>query len=124
MESHLRVSGSPLSTQKTYLRALRDLMENTGDIPENLSVERIKKHLSDLRGNLSSSALNIRVCGIKYYFRNVEKRPDLVVDIPNPLVAKYIQEVLTINELDVLFSACNDMRELALLHLLYDCGLR
>jgi site-specific recombinase XerD len=124
MECHMRVSGSPLTTQIAYLRALRDLMEKTGDIPENLSAERIKKHLSDLRLNLSSSGLNNHVCAIKYYFRNVEKRPDLVVDIPNPRVAKYIQEVLTINELEVLFAACNDMRELAMVHLLYDCGLR
>ncbi len=120
----MRVAGSPLTTQITYLRALRDLMENCGDIPDNLSAERIKKHLSGLRDSLSSSALNLRVCAIKYYFRNVEKRPDLVVDIPNPRVAKYVQVVLTINELEVLFRACNDMRELALLHLLYDCGLR
>jgi integrase/recombinase XerD len=120
----MRVSGNPLTTQIAYLRALRDLMENTGDIPENLNVNQIKKHLSDLRLNLSSSGLNNHVCAIKYYFRNVEKRPDLVVDIPNPRVAKYIQEVLTINELSTLFDACNDMRELALLHLLYDCGLR
>jgi hypothetical protein len=95
----MRVSGSPLTTQISYLRALRDLMENTGDIPENLSAERIKKHLSDLRLKLSASGLNNHVCAIKYYFRNVEKRPDLVVDIPNPRVAKYVQEVLTINEL-------------------------
>ena len=120
----MRVAGSPLTTQITYLRSLRDLMENCGDIPENLSAQRIQKHLSDLRERLSSSALNLRVCGIKYYFRYVEKRPNLVVDIPNPRVAKYIQEVLTINELEALFASCNDMRELALVHLLYDCGLR
>jgi integrase/recombinase XerD len=124
MECHMRVCGSPLTTQITYLRALRDLMEGCREIPENLSAERIKKHLSGLREHLSSSALNLRVCAIKYYFRNVEKRPHLVVDIPNPRVAKYVQEVLTINDLELLFAACNDMRELALLHLLYDCGLR
>jgi integrase/recombinase XerD len=124
MEAHMCVSGNPLTTQISYLRALRDLMEDCGDIPENLDANRIKKHLADLQKNLSSSALNGRVCAIKYYFRNVEKRPDLVVDIPNPRVAKYIQEVLTINELQLVFAACNDMRELALLHLLYDTGLR
>jgi site-specific recombinase XerD len=124
MEAHMVVSGSPLTTQITYLRSLRDLMEDCGDIPENLSAEQIKQHLCSLRKQLSSSALNGRVCAIKYYFRNVEKRPDLVVDIPNPRVAKYVQEVLTINELDTIFKACNDMRELALLHLLYDTGLR
>ena len=120
----MRVSGSPLSTQITYIRALRDLMVNCGDVPENLSVERIKTYLSSLRTHLSSSALNLRVCGIKYYFRHVVKRLDLVVDIPNPRVAKYVQEVLSEADLAVLFAACTSMRELAMLHLLYDCGLR
>ena len=124
MESHMVVSGSPLSTQITYIRAVRDLMEDCGAIPENLTAERIKAHLSSLRGRLSSSPLNLRVCGIKYYFRHVVKRLDLVVDIPNPRVAKYVQEVLREDDLAILFNACHSMRELALLHLLYDCGLR
>ena len=47
------------------------------------------------RSKLSSSALNLRVCGVKYYFRYVVKRPDLAVDIPNPRVAKYVQDVLS-----------------------------
>ena len=120
----MRVSGSPLTTQITYIRSLRDLMEDCGDLPEHLTVERIKTHLSGLRDILSSSALNLRVCGIKYYFRHVVKRLDLVVDVPNPRVAKYVQEVLSEADLGVLFAACTSMRELALLHLLYDCGLR
>lgn len=120
----MQVSGSPESTQITYIRALRDLMEDCGDIPENLSADRIKTHLSGLRSRLSSSPLNLRVCGIKYYFRHVVKRLDLVVDIPNPRVAKYIQTVLTHEELAVLFDSCRSMRELAVFHLLYDCGLR
>ncbi len=118
------VSGSPYSTQVTYIRAIRDLMEDCGSIPEDLSAERIKAHLSSLRPRLSSSPLNLRVCGIKYYFRHVVKRLDLVVDIPNPRVSKYVQEVLSEGDLAVLFGACRSMRELAMLHLLYDCGLR
>ena len=120
----MRVSGSPLTTQITYIRSLRDLMEDCGDLPEHLTVERIKTHLSGLRDILSSSSLNLRVCGIKYYFRHVVKRLDLVVDVPNPRVAKYVQEVLSEADLGVLFAACTSMRELSLLHLLYDCGLR
>ena len=120
----MAVSGSPLSTQKTYLRALRDLMEDCGDVPENLTAERIKTHLMMLRSRLSSSPLNLRVCGIKYYFRHVVKRLDLVVDIPNPRVSKYVQEVLSEEDMAQLFDACRSMRELAMLHLLYDTGIR
>lgn len=118
------VSGNPLGTQKPYLRALRDLMETEKRIPESLTADQIKAHLSSLQPKISSSALNLRVCGIKYYFRKVVKRPDLAVDIPNPRVAKYVQEVLSEWEINGQFEACQSMRELAMLHLLYDSGLR
>ena len=124
MEHHMRVSGSPFSTQMVYIRSVRDLMERLGDVPECLSGDQIKAHLSGFRGVLSSSAMNLRVCAIKYYFRHVLRRPELVVSIPNPRVAKYDQEVLTVQELTILFAACTRMRERAVLHLLYDCGLR
>lgn len=118
------VSGSPMSTQKIYLRSVRDLMDSVGSVPEELSVDQIKGHLASFRGKLSSSALNSRVCGIKYYFRKVVHRPDLAVGVPNPRVAKYVQEVLSEGDLSVLFRTCHSMRELAMLHLLYDTGLR
>jgi integrase/recombinase XerD len=124
MEAHMLVSGSPLGTQKPYMRSVRDLMESCQSIPEQLSADQIKLHVSSYRSRLSSSALNMRVCGIKYYFRYVVRRLDLVVDIPNPRVTKYVQEVLRADELCQLFDACGSMRERALLHLLYDCGLR
>jgi integrase/recombinase XerD len=124
MESHMSVSGHPMGTQKPYLRSVRDLMESCKSIPESLSADQIKAHLVGFRGKISSSALNMRVCGIKFYFRKVVNRPDLAVDIPNPRVAKYVQDVLSEGELMVLFGACTSMRERALLHLLFDTGLR
>lgn len=124
LENHLILSGSPLGTQRSYIRPVRDLMEATGKVPEDLTADQIKAHLVSFQGKLSSSALNLRVCGIKYYFRHVVRRLDLVVNIPNPRVAKYIQEVLRMQEIEQLFDACQSLRELAMLHLLYDCGLR
>lgn len=124
MANHLKLSGNSLGTQKPYLRAVRDLMESCKSVPELLSADDIKAHLSSFQGKISSSALNLRVCGIKYYFRYVVKRLDLVVNIPNPRVAKYIQIALSEAELAVLFGACQSMRELALVHLLFDTGLR
>lgn len=124
LENHLLLSGSPLGTQRSYIRPVRDLMEATGSIPESLTADQIKAHLVSFQGKLSSSALNLRVCGIKYYFKHVVRRLDLVVDIPNPRIAKYVQEVLTCQEIEQLFNACTSLRELLMLHLLYDCGLR
>jgi len=118
------VSGHPDGTQKPYLRAVRDLMESCQSVPELLNSDQIKAHLVGFRGKISSSALNLRVCGIKFYFRHIVRRLDLVVDIPNPRVAKYVQDVLSEAELLQLFQACQSMRELAMCQLLFDTGLR
>lgn len=120
----MRLSGNALGTQKPYLRSVRDLMECCNSIPELLTADQIKGHLVGFRGKLSSSALNLRVCGIKYYFRYVVRRPDLAVDIPNPRVAKYVQDVLSEDEILVMLGACTSMRERAMIELLFDSGLR
>jgi site-specific recombinase XerD len=124
MLAHMSLKGHALGTQKPYLRAVRDLMESCHSVPELLSADAIKAHLVSYRGKISSSALNLRVCGIKYYFRYVVRRLDLVVEIPNPRVAKYVQDVLSEDEILVLLSACRSMRERAMIELLFDTGLR
>jgi integrase/recombinase XerD len=124
MLAQMQLSGNSVGTQKPYLRGVRDLMESCKSIPELLSADEIKAHLVSFRGKISSSALNLRVCGIKFYFRNVVRRLDLVVDIPNPRVAKYVQDVLSEDEIMVLLGACRSLRERALLELLFDSGLR
>jgi integrase/recombinase XerD len=121
---HLQLKGNALGTQKPYLRGVRDLMESCHSIPELLTADQIKAHLVSFKGKISSSALNLRVCGIKYYFRYVVKRPELAVDIPNPRVAKYVQDVLSEAEILVLLAACTSMRERAMIELLFDSGLR
>jgi hypothetical protein len=75
----MSVSGRPLTTQITYLRALRDLMEDCGDIPENLSANRIKFHLSVLQKKLSSSALNLCVSSLLSKWRDAASR-DIAAD--------------------------------------------
>jgi site-specific recombinase XerD len=66
----------------------------------------------------------MRVCGLKYYFRHIVLRQDLVVSIPNPRIQKYQTEVLTIDELKKLFNCCRDMRQVLIPHLMYDSGIR
>lgn len=73
---------------------------------------------------LSSSTVNLRVCALKYYLREVAHRLDLVVRIPNPRVSKFDVEVLSIEEIKRMQRACRDVRQLLVLNLLYDTGLR
>jgi len=114
------------ATRKSYLRGLRELMLYYQKLPEECTVEEIKAFLVYQRDEkqYSSSTVNLRVCGLKYYFREVVHRLELVVKIPNPRIQKYDTEVLTPGEICQLRRACRDMRQLLILNLLYDTGMR
>lgn len=115
-----------VATRINYIRGVRHLMLALDKLPEDCTVHEIKGFLAGLKkeGRLSSSTLNLRVCGLKYYFRYVANRLDLVVKIPNPRIAKYETEVLSTAELKLLFSVCRDVRQLLILQLLFDTGIR
>ncbi len=114
------------ATRQNYIRGVRALILYYQRLPENCTVDELKAFLvyeRDERGQ-SASTVNLRVCGLKYYFRHVVHRLDLVVRIPNPRLSKYEVEILSIEEIKQLRRACRDMRQLLLLSLLYDTGLR
>lgn len=126
MSNHMILRNNAKATRINYVRGVRHLMLSTRQLPEQCDVNQIKGFLANLRdtGTLSSSSINLRVCGLKYYFRHVVGRIDLVVSIPNPRIAKYHTEVLDSDELQQLFKACRDVRQLLIVQLLFDTGIR
>lgn len=126
MVDHMSLAGNAEATQINYVRGVRELILNKSKLPEQLDVQQIKHFLVQLRdtGRLSDSSINLRVCGLKYYFRHVANRLDLVVNIPNPRIAKYHTEVLDAAEIKKLFNACRDVRQLLVIQMLFDSGIR
>lgn len=120
------IAGSAFATRQNYLRGVKLLMLHYGKRPEACTVEEVKAFLSLQKrsGAVSSSTLNVRVASLKYYYRKVVRRLDLVVSIPNPRQSKYDTEILTPLEMRRLFDACKDQREILIIQLLYECGLR
>lgn len=125
-QQHLAVNGRAETTQISYSRAVRDLMEDTQKLPLELTETEIIAHLSRLRDKrgLSPSALNSRICGLKYLYRNVHHRLDIVVDLPNPRRARLVGDILTSSEINQLFGGTTSIKHLAVLHILFDTGLR
>lgn len=122
----MSLKNNAFATRKNYLRGVRALMLHYQKLPEDCSVAQINAFLVHQRDqlNYSSSTVNLRVCGLKYYFREVANRIDLVVKIPNPRIQKYDTEVLTLQEMTCLRASCRDMRQLLVLNLMYDTGMR
>ena len=126
MDNQMCLANCAWATRQNYLRGLRQLMLHLNKRPEDCSVDELKSYLVYARDQqqLSSSSVNLRVCGLKYYCREVIHRLDLVTKIPNPRLQKYHTDILTTLELQRLFGACRDIRQLLVLLLLYEAGLR
>lgn len=120
------LANSSLATRKSYVRGVKRLILFYNKLPEECTVHELKSFLVHLKneGHYSASTINLRVCSLKYYFRNVVNRLDLVVKIPNPRISKYSTEVLTYEELLLLFRCCRDIRQKLVLTMLYDTGMR
>jgi len=126
MDDHMSIANFAKATRIGYLRGLRQLILHYLKKPEELTVQKIKAFLVYERDkkNLASSTLNLRVCALKYYYRHIANRLDLVVKIPNPRIQKYNTEILTNEDFKKLVRVCKDMRQKLIIHLLYDTGLR
>lgn len=133
MVDHMSLAKNAPATQINYVRGVRELILLDNKLPQDYTVHQIKpacpagRHfLVQLRdsGRLSDSSINLRACGLKYYFRHVVNRLDLVVSIPNPRIAKYHTEVLDGDEIKQLFNACRDVKQLLVIQLLFDSGMR
>jgi len=79
-----------LATRTNYLRGVRHLMMNQDKLPGECSINKLKAFLIKIRNEnqLSNYSLNLRICGLKYYFQHVLERLDLMVSIPNPQITK------------------------------------
>jgi len=122
----MSLKNNAYATRQNYIRGVRDLILHYKKLPEECTVDELKSYLvneRDKKGH-SSSTLNLRVCGLKYYFRYVVHRLDLVVKIPNPRIQKYNTEILSMEEIKALQNCCRDMRQLLIINMLYDTGIR
>ena len=125
MDTHMALKGSAFATRQNYLRGLKVLIVYYQKLPEQCTIDEIKTYLVYQRDelNIASSTLNVRVCSLKYYFRHIVHRLDLVVKIPNPRVQKFDTEIFSPAEMKILFASCRDLRQVIIIKLLYDCGL-
>lgn len=120
------LANSSLATRKTYVGGVKKLILFYNKVPEQCTPHEIKSFLVHLKNecHYSASTINLRVCSLKYYFRKVVHRLDLVVKIPNPRISHYTTEILNYEELHLLFRSCRDIRQKLVLAMLYDTGIR
>lgn len=126
LDNHLALSGKAMSTRKRYTFVLYRFMTTYNRLPEECTKQEIVNYFMRCKKSKGFHSTTIRsyMCGLKYYLKHIVHRLDLYEQIPNPATRKYDINVLTIREVNTLFENCRNYRELLIIQLLYETGIR
>ena len=126
MKQRLAVSNHSGQTITNYLRSVEYLCKYTGKHPNSLATDEIIDYLYDLQYHKFRAwrTIKIYVAGIRWYFSEIENKPDFASKIPYPKEEKDLPVICSREELFKLFSACQCLKHKAMLMLTYSAGLR
>ncbi len=126
LDNHLFISGKAMATRKRYNFALCKFIMRTNKLPEECTKNEIINIILDIQEQrgFQSSTLKHYIYAIRYYLKNVVERMDLFSRIPIPKTKFYDVEILNLHEVESLFSAAKNCRDLLILQLLYETGVR
>jgi integrase/recombinase XerD len=118
-----------------YPRYAKRLLEHTKEISSKITVKHIQEYHSYLKQKihyrkvktLSESYIHSQLFAIRLFFeylertRKIKKNP-YNLKIRSPI--KTPREILTQDQIKILYKNCQTLEETAILHLCYGCGLR
>lgn len=89
--------------------------------PKEVPTQEIKEYL------LVFKTINTRkhnLCAIKSFYQLTVGMPNKIDKIPYPKADKKLPIVLSVDEIQAMFTACENLKHKVILALLYSCGLR
>lgn len=109
---------------KNYLSCLGKFLlhfENAATKPSEISAEQIKKFLSEFKEPNTHKGY---LCAIKLFYSKVGNQPNKLERVEYPKQSKKLPIVLSVSEIQKMFSVCENLKHKVILSLLYSCGLR
>jgi len=112
-----------LVTQNNYTSCVRKFLNKFSNYrePKEVSTQEIKEYL------LTFKTINTRkhnLCAIKSFYKLSVGMPNKIDKIPYPRTDKKLPQVLSVEEVQKMFDACENLKHQVILALLYSCGLR
>ena len=106
------------STTQTYTSCLKCIIFKIGETP---SIDQIKDYLITIK----NYSYHKQMTGtIHRYFEFVLKQKLDLSDIPYPRREYKLPEILSVQEIQLIFDKCKNTKHRAIISLLYGCGLR
>lgn len=111
------------ATKENYTSGVKSflLKFNHYNEPKEVPTQEIKEYL------LTFKTINTRkhnICAIKSFYQLTVGMPNKIDKIPYPKSDKKLPIVLSIKEVQAMFSVCENLKHKVILALLYSCGLR
>lgn len=114
------------SSVNCYLNAIKKLCQYCGKLPDQLGEDDIYAYLSHLKNEkqLSRETIRNHLQGIRFVFRRIYKRIDIIQDVPYPKQTKRLPIILSSKELKLLFASATSLKHRMVLKIAYCGGLR
>jgi len=114
------------SSIANYMRSVSVLCSFSKRLPHELDEQDIYNFLLFLKEEqkLSRSTIRNYLQGLRFMYKCIYKRTDIIADIPYPKNTKYLPVVPTGREVLQLFNTANSDKHRLLLKVIYSAGLR
>lgn len=113
-------------TQSAYINAVAGLAQYFKQSPDKINPEKIAQYLLHLQEErqLAWSSCNVAVCGLRFFYTKTLCRKAASLLIPPRKPQTQLPEILTLKELERLFTAARTLKHRVLLMTTYAAGLR
>src|SRR3984885_573336 len=114
------------TTIRVYLYAGREFAKYFGKSPDQLGAEHIRRYQLFLtkEKKVSTSTYVMMICGLRFFYTHTLHRKGAIERIPFPRRERNLPLILSRDEIRALLEAPGDLRQRAMLAILYGAGLR
>src|SRR5580658_4805391 len=114
------------TTIRLYLYAVRAFAKHFGRPPDQLGAEHIRRYQLFLtkEKKVSTSTYVMMICGLRFFYTHTLHRKVAIERIPFPRRERKLPLFLSRDEVKALLEAPSDLRDRAMLAILYGSGLR
>jgi site-specific recombinase XerD len=122
----LQLAGMSESTQRTYARSVRQLVDHCGKTPDLITEDELRDYFLHRinESDWTPATVKICYCGIKFFFLNVLKREWHIFKILRAQRERRLPCVLSKVEIDAILNQVRTFHNRVFLTTVYSCGLR
>jgi site-specific recombinase XerD len=127
MQAHLKLKAYSVSTMRTYLGEMKQLLGLLKDIPaDELETVHLKRYLlfCHEKLHLTENSLHSRTNALKYYYEQVLGKEKFFWEIPRPKKQLQLPNFFNQEEITAILNSVDNVKHKTMLMLAYSSGLR